>query len=73
MYIQLKGGGLKSRAMVLYINSNTRTAKGYFLISETTEEQKESLHNKDKKYPVKMERNRIIPTKPLTDEKLKKK
>ncbi|HDC8835651.1 TPA: tandem-type lipoprotein [Staphylococcus aureus] len=72
MYIQLKGGALKSRAMVLYINRNTRTAKGYFLISETTEDKKGYVHNKDKKYPVKMERNRIIPTKPITDEKLKK-
>ncbi|HCW9364057.1 TPA: tandem-type lipoprotein [Staphylococcus aureus] len=72
MYIQLKGVALKSRAMVLYINRNTRTAKGYFLISETTEDKKGYVHNKDKKYPVKMERNRIIPTKPITDEKLKK-
>ncbi|HDC8953013.1 TPA: tandem-type lipoprotein [Staphylococcus aureus] len=72
MNIQLKGGALKSRAMVLYINRNTRTAKGYFLISETTEDKKGYVHNKDKKYPVKMERNRIIPTKPITDEKLKK-
>ena len=30
MYIQLKGGALKSREIVLYINRNTRTAKGYF-------------------------------------------
>ncbi len=55
--------------MVLYINSNTRTAKGYFLISETAEDKEEFIvHNKDKKDPVKMERNRIIPTKPITDE-----
>ncbi len=48
MNIQLKGGALKSRAMVLYINRNTRTAKGYFLISETTEDKKGYVHNKDK-------------------------
>ncbi|HEI7352201.1 TPA: tandem-type lipoprotein [Staphylococcus aureus] len=72
MNIQLKGGALKSRAMVLYINRNTRTAKGYFLISETTEDKKGYVHNKDKKYPVKMEHNQIIPTKPIKDEKLKK-
>ena len=57
MNIQLKGGALKSRAMVLYTNRNTRTAKGYFLISETTEDKKGYVHNKDKKYPVKMEHN----------------
>ncbi|HDG6024438.1 TPA: tandem-type lipoprotein [Staphylococcus aureus] len=72
MNIQLKGGALKSRAMVLYINRNTRTAKGYFLISETTEDKKGYVHNKDKKYPVKMEHNQIIPTKPIRDDKLKK-
>ncbi|MDP8010673.1 tandem-type lipoprotein [Staphylococcus aureus] len=72
MNIQLKGGALKSRAMVLYINRNTRTAKGYFLISEITEDKKGYVHNKEKKYPVKMEHNRIIPTKPITDDKLKK-
>ncbi|MBR9201392.1 tandem-type lipoprotein, partial [Staphylococcus aureus] len=42
------------------------------IVSETTEDKKGYSHNKDKKYPVKMERNRIIPTKPITDEKLKK-
>ncbi|HCY8773910.1 TPA: tandem-type lipoprotein [Staphylococcus aureus] len=72
MNIQLKGGALKSRAMVLYINRNTRTAKGYFLISEITEDKKGYVHNKEKKYPVKMEHNQIIPTKPIKDEKLKK-
>ncbi|WP_407818202.1 tandem-type lipoprotein [Staphylococcus aureus] len=72
MYIQLKGGALKSREIVLYINRNTRTAKGYFLISEITEDKKGYVHNKEKKYPVKMEHNRIIPTKPITDDKLKK-
>ncbi len=72
MNIQLKGRALKSRAMVLYINRNTRTAKGYFLISETTEDKKGYVHNKDKKYPVKMEHNRIIPTKHIKGEKLKK-
>ncbi len=72
MNIQLKGGALKSREMVLYINRNTRTSKGYFLISETTEDKKGYVHNKDKKYPVKMEHNQIIPTKPIRDDKLKK-
>jgi hypothetical protein len=51
---------------------DTRTAKGYFLISEITEDKKGYVHNKEKKYPVKMEHNRIIPTKPITDDKLKK-
>ncbi len=73
MNIQLKGGALKSREMVLYINRNTRTTKGYFIVGEITKDKKGYTHDKDKKYPVKMEHNQIIPTKPIKDEKLKKK
>ncbi len=72
MNIQLKGGALKSREMVLYINRNTRTTKGYFIVGEITKDKKGYVHDKDKKYPVKMEHNQIIPTKPIKDEKLKK-
>ncbi|HCT1433529.1 TPA: tandem-type lipoprotein [Staphylococcus aureus] len=72
MNIQLKGGALKSREMVLYINRNTRTTKGYFIVGEITKDKKGYTHDKDKKYPVKMEHNKIIPTKPIKDEKLKK-
>ena len=35
---QPKGKIMISRGMVLYINRNTRTTKGYFLISEITED-----------------------------------
>ncbi len=72
MNIQFKGGALKSREMVLYINRNTRTTKGYFIVGEITKDKKGYTHDKDKKYPVKMEHNQIIPTKPIKDEKLKK-
>ena len=48
MNIQLKGESLKSREMVLYINRNTRTTKGYFLISEITEDKYGYTHNKEK-------------------------
>ena len=72
MVIQPKGRNMESRGMVLHVNRNTRTTKGYFLISEITEDKKGYVHNKDKKYPVKMEHNRIIPTKPIPNDKLKK-
>ena len=72
MNIQLKEGALKSREMILYINRNTRTTKGYFIVGEITKDKKGYVHDKDKKYPVKMEHNQIIPTKPIKDEKLKK-
>ncbi|HDA7705701.1 tandem-type lipoprotein [Staphylococcus aureus] len=49
MNIQLKGGALKSREMVLYINRNTRTTKGYFIVGEITKDKKGYTHDKDKK------------------------
>ncbi|WP_141751250.1 tandem-type lipoprotein, partial [Staphylococcus sp. HMSC068D05] len=63
MIIEPKGRNMESRGMVLYINRNTRTTKGNFIIREITEDSKGYSHSKDKKYPVKMEHNRIIPTK----------
>ena len=72
MVIEPKGRNMESRGMVLHVNRNTRTTKGYFLISEITEDKKGYVHNKDKKYPVKMEHNKIIPIKPIPNDKLKK-
>ncbi|CAI3014845.1 lipoprotein [Staphylococcus aureus] len=48
MNIQLKGGALKSRAMVLYINRNTRTTKGNFIVTEITEDSKGYSRSKEK-------------------------
>ncbi|HDI6897135.1 TPA: tandem-type lipoprotein [Staphylococcus aureus] len=72
MVIEPKGKNMESRGMVLYINRNTRTTKGNFVVREITEDSKGYSHNKDTKYPVKMEHNRIIPTKPIADNKLRK-
>ncbi|HDJ1807522.1 TPA: tandem-type lipoprotein, partial [Staphylococcus aureus] len=41
-------------------------------IREITEDSKGYSDSKDKKYPVKMENNRIVPMKPIHDEKLRK-
>ncbi|WP_142378388.1 tandem-type lipoprotein, partial [Staphylococcus aureus] len=57
---------------VLYINRNTRTTKGNFIVRELWEDSKGYAQSKDTKYPVKMEHNRIIPTKPIADDKLRK-
>lgn len=73
MVIEPKGKNMESRGIILRINRNTRTTKGYFLISEITEDKNGFAHNKDKKYPVVMKHNKIIPTKPIPDDKLKKK
>ncbi|HFQ2113174.1 tandem-type lipoprotein [Staphylococcus aureus] len=72
MVIELKDKKMESRVMVLYINRNTRTTKGNFIVRELWEDSKGYAQSKDTKYPVKMEHNRIIPTKPIADDKLRK-
>ncbi|QOA00675.1 tandem-type lipoprotein [Staphylococcus aureus] len=72
MVIELKDKKMESRSMVFYINRNTRTTKGNFIVRELWEDSKGYAQSKDTKYPVKMEHNRIIPTKPIADDKLRK-
>ncbi|HCZ3289504.1 TPA: tandem-type lipoprotein [Staphylococcus aureus] len=72
MIIETNNSNMESRGMVLYINRNTRTTKGNFVVREITEDSKGYSHSKDTKYPVKMEHNRIIPTKPIADDKIRK-
>ncbi|EHS78941.1 tandem lipoprotein [Staphylococcus aureus subsp. aureus IS-189] len=73
MKIQLKGENLESRGAVLEINRNTRTAKGHYIVREVVEDSDGMTHNHTKRYPVKMENNKMIPLKPIDDEKVKKK
>ncbi|HCX1699011.1 TPA: tandem-type lipoprotein [Staphylococcus aureus] len=72
MKIQLKGENLESRGAVLEINRNTRTAKGHYIVREVVEDSDGMTHNHTKRYPVKMENNKMIPLKPIDDEKVKK-
>ncbi|WP_031762852.1 tandem-type lipoprotein [Staphylococcus aureus] len=72
MVIELKDKKMESRSMVLYINRNTRTTKGNFIVRELWEDKKGYSRSKEKEYPVKMEHNKIIPTKPIADDKLRK-
>ena len=65
MNIQLKGGALKSREMVLYINRNTRTTKGYFIVGEITKDKKGYTHDKDKNTLSRWNIIKSIPTKPI--------
>ncbi|HDG1444356.1 TPA: Csa1 family protein, partial [Staphylococcus aureus] len=53
MVIEPKGKNMESRGMVLYINRNTRTTKGNFIVTEITEDSKGYSRSKEKKYPVK--------------------
>ena len=60
---------MESRGMVLYMNRNTRKTTGHFYTSITTED-KRRVHNKEK-IPCSTKNNKIEPTKPIADEKLK--
>lgn len=72
MVIEPKGKNMETSGMVLYINRNTRTTKGNFIVNEITDDNDGRPIDNKKKYPVKMEHNKIIPTKPLPNDKLKK-
>ncbi|RNB23237.1 tandem-type lipoprotein [Staphylococcus aureus] len=72
MVIEPKGKNMETRGMVLYINRNTRTTKGNFIVNEITDDNDGRPIDNKKKYPVKMEHNKIIPTKPLPNDELKK-
>ena len=72
MTIEPKGKYMESRGIFLYINHNTRTTKGYYYVRKTTDDSKGRLKDDEKRYPVKMEHNQIIPTKPIPNDKLKK-
>ncbi|WP_413222736.1 tandem-type lipoprotein [Staphylococcus aureus] len=72
MIIQPKGKSLTSRGMILYMNRNTRTTTGYFSIEEIDSRKNLDERETEKKYPVKMINNKIIPTVKIKDEKLKK-
>lgn len=73
MATQNKGEALKINGMLLKINRNTRSAKGFYYTNEIKTEKYEVAQDNQKKYPVKMVDNKIIPTKDIKDEKIKKK
>ncbi len=72
MAIQNKGEALKIKGMLLKIDRNTRSAKGFYYTNEIKTEKYEVAQDNQKKYPVKMVDNKIIPTKEIKDEKIKK-
>ncbi|HEG7692746.1 TPA: tandem-type lipoprotein [Staphylococcus aureus] len=72
MATQNKGEALKINGMLLKINRDTRSAKGFYYTNEIKTEKYEVAQDNQKKYPVKMVDNKIIPTKDIKDEKIKK-
>ncbi|HID1319889.1 TPA: tandem-type lipoprotein [Staphylococcus aureus] len=72
MAIQNKGEALKIKGILLKIDRNTRSAKGFYYTNEIKTEKYEVAQDNQKKYPVKMINNKFIPTKDIKDEKIKK-
>ena len=53
MVIEPKGKNMETSGMVLYINRNTRTTKGNFIVNEITDDNDGRPIDNKKKYPVK--------------------
>ncbi|EOD3981867.1 tandem-type lipoprotein [Staphylococcus aureus] len=67
-----KPGELDDEGMVLNLDRNTRTAKGYFIVDETSNDTLKKTEDKEKRYPVKMVNNKIVPIDPINDKGVKK-
>ena len=72
MAIQRKGEDLETRGMVLKLNRNTRTAKGDYITNKITYDNNGRPHNNKKKYPIKMENDKIIPIEKIGDSRIKR-
>ncbi len=72
MSIQSNGKDMNIKGMVLYMNRNTRTTNGYYYVDVIEREDKGIHRDNEKRYPVKMVDNKIISTKEIKDEKIKK-
>ncbi len=72
MATQNKGKALKTNGMLLKINRNTRSAKGFYYVNAIKNDEDGRPQDNQIEYPVKMVDNKIIPTKDINDEKKKK-
>ena len=72
MATQNKGEALKVKGMVLYMNRNTRSAEGFYYVNAVKKDEDGRPQDNKIEYPVKMVDNKIIPTKGIKDENIKK-
>ncbi len=72
MKIQLKGEILECWGAHMKLTEILETAKGNYIVREESEDSDGMTHNHTKRYPVKMENNKMIPLKSIDDEKVKK-
>ncbi|SBE02051.1 tandem-type lipoprotein [Staphylococcus aureus] len=72
MVIQPNNEDMVAKGMVLYMNRNTKTTNGYYYVDVNKDEDEGKPHDNEKRYPVKMVDNKIIPTKEIKDKNIKK-
>lgn len=65
----MKNGILRSEGAVLYLNRNDRNAEGYYYIKHF----RKNNENNKKKYPFKLENNKLVPSEKVKDSKIKNK
>ncbi|MHD0396293.1 tandem-type lipoprotein [Staphylococcus simulans] len=70
--VRPEGKALVAKGMVLRLNRNTRSAKGEYIINTFSSNEKDDSQDTEKKYPVKMEDNQIIPTEEIKDDHIRK-
>lgn len=73
MTTELKDENMESKGMVVRLNRNTRTTTGEYFVRIIKEDSEGKVYSDERKYPVKIENNKIIPLKPIDDEKVEKK
>ncbi|UXU58325.1 tandem-type lipoprotein [Staphylococcus agnetis] len=67
-----KDDALKVKGMVLRINRNTKQANGEYYTNMIKENKKGEIEDNEINYPIKLENNKIVPSKPINDEKIRK-
>ena len=72
MTTELKDENMESKGMVVRLNRNTRTTTGEYFVRIIKEDSEGKVYSDERKYPVKIENNKIIPLKPIDDEKVEK-
>ena len=64
--------GLKVKGMVLRIHRNTKQADGEYYTDVIKEDESGKIEDNEKKYPIRLEKGKIVPSKSIKDKKIRK-
>ncbi|NJH99383.1 tandem-type lipoprotein [Staphylococcus hyicus] len=67
-----KDDALKVKGMVLRINRNTKLADGEYYTETYKENEKGEVEKNETNYPIRLEKNKIVPSKPIKDKEIRK-